>query len=572
MKKFFLYVIVFSVACLLILTGCSEKNNIFEYEFKSPKVISENGNQYTLPCSNIVPVSADALNSEYLSDFCKKTKKNADDETINAIWFGENIYGVGLASIVYFNKYASKLNEIEWNALAEIVLYFENNDKSSSIDTVFDYLRKKSEFSDVKFSYYSKYASKIQESAYFDAMIEQIVNDLISEKNYTRQQAFELIYTEGVTIEACYSDEIQNEINSVYTDNSSFSDTNQNIFPQSACVVMDYSGNVLAMAGGNNGNNAYNRAYRTLHSIGSTVKPIALYTPALVQNMITFSSIVEDRPVLLNNHYSDKTVSEQWPSNYNDIYEGDVTITYALRQSKNTVAVRLADMLGIEKCFEFLKSRLHFSTLNDKDCELSSMSMGYLSDGVSITELTASYQMFGNGGFYYAPRFYKRMLNNNGEVIIQRESISESVIDSDDAWIMNRLLYYNVSKPDGIASKAELENGTEVIGKTGTVDNSFGFDTDKLFVGGTPELICTVWVGFDEPDSAINDIKYNEPTEIWKNIMNRISKENQKFIPDNSVIETEYCKKSGEIASERCPEKENGYYKSDAVPNKCSIH
>lgn len=567
MKKIFLCVIILSVY-LFNLTGCSKENNIREYEFKSPKVISESGNEYILPCSNIVPVSYDSIASEYLSDFCKKTGKSSDDETLNSIWFGENVYGVGLASVVYFNKYASGMTEKEWNALAEMALYFEKNAESYSFDTILNSLKDKSEFADLKFSNYSKYASKIQGNAYFDAMIEQIVNDLVSQKNYTRQQAFELIYTKGVTIETCYSDKIQKEIDSVYSDASSFVDGNLNIFPQSACVVMDYNGNVLAMAGGNNGNNAYNRAYRTFHSVGSTIKPIALYTPALMQNMISFSSIVEDRPVSFNSNGT----SEQWPSNYNDIYEGNVTVTYALRQSKNTVAVRLADMLGIEKCFGFLKEKLHFSTLTSEDCGLSSMSMGYLSEGVSLTELTASYQMFGNGGFYYSPRLYKRLMDNNGKVIIQRENVSESVISSDDAWIMNRLLYYNVSKPDGIASKAELENGTEVIGKTGTVDNNFGSDTDKLFVGGTPDFICTVWVGFDEPDSSINEIKYSEPTEIWKNIMTRISEPNLKFTSDSSVIELEYCKKSGKIASERCPEKENGYYKQDAVPDKCDVH
>ncbi|HAP79523.1 MAG TPA: hypothetical protein DCQ78_05085, partial [Ruminococcus sp.] len=177
-------------------------------------------------------------------------------------------------------------------------------------------------------SIYSEYSSRIQNSAYFDAMTEQIVRDMVKQKNYTRQQAFGILYSRGVTIESCLSDEIQKTVDSVYSDNSNFAEENQKVFPQSACVVMDYSGNVLAVAGGNNGNNAYNRAYRTYNSIGSTVKPLSVYTPAIENNIITFSGIVDDEPVNIN--------GSLWPSNYDDKYEGKITATYALRQSKNT--------------------------------------------------------------------------------------------------------------------------------------------------------------------------------------------------------------------------------------------
>lgn len=544
--------IILSILSIVILTsaGCSEKNSE-PFTPVPPKVISQSGTEYTLPCSDIVKVSADELNSEYSSSFCKKIGRDLSDETLNSVWFGENVYGIGLASIVYFNKYASELDENEWKALSEIALYPEKYGENSS-------------FSEVSFSIYSEYSSRIQNSAYFDSMTEQIVRDMVTQKNYTRQQAFEILYSRGVTIESCLSDEIQKTVDSVYSDNSNFTCENQKVFPQSACVVMDYSGNVLAVAGGNNGNNAYNRAYRTYNSIGSTVKPLSVYTPAIENNIITFSGLVDDEPVNIN--------GSLWPSNYDDKYEGKITATYALRQSKNTVPVKLLDTIGIENSFDFLKNRLHFSSLTDDDCNVSSMAMGYFTKGVSLTELTSSYQMFGNGGIYYNPKFYKRVLDSDGEVIIESENVSEKIINSDDAWIMNRMLFYNVEMPDGLGFSAKLDNGSEAIGKTGTVDNESGADTDKLFVGGTPEYLSAVWVGFDSMGSSINDIKYNSPSLIWKNIMEKISEKNQKFEPDKSVAEIEYCKKTGQRASEQCPETETGYYKPDTVSSKCSIH
>lgn len=553
--------IVFSILSIMILisTGCSKKNSE-SFIPVPPKVISQSGTEYTLPCNDIVKVSADELNSEYSSVFCKKIGRDFNDETLNSVWFGENIYGVGLASIVYFNKYASELNKNEWKALSEIALYPEKYGNPSDMQQI----QNDSLFSEVSFSIYSEYSSRIQNSTYFDAMTEQIVTDMVAQKNYTRQQAFEILYNRGVTIESCLSDEIQKTVDSVYSDKLSFTDENQKVFPQSACVIMDYSGNVLAMAGGNNGNNAYNRAYRTYNSIGSTVKPIAVYTSAIVNNIITFSSLVDDEPVNIS--------GSPWPSNYDDRYEGEITATYALRQSKNTVPVRLLDTIGIENSFNFLKNELHFSSLNDDDCNISSMAMGYFTKGISLTELASSYQMFGNGGNYCNPKFYKRVLDSDGEVIIEKENISEKIINSDDAWIMNRMLFYNVEMPDGLAFNAKLDNGCEVIGKTGTVDNEFGADTDKLFVGGTPEYLSAVWVGFDSKGSSINDMKYKSPCLIWKNIMEKISEKNQKFESDKSISEIKYCKKTGQRASEKCPETETGYYKPDTVPQKCSVH
>ena len=99
--------IILSILSIVILTsaGCSEKNSE-PFTPVPPKVISQSGTEYTLPCSDIVKVSADELNSEYSSSFCKKIGRDLSDETLNSVWFGENVYGIGLASIVYFNKYA----------------------------------------------------------------------------------------------------------------------------------------------------------------------------------------------------------------------------------------------------------------------------------------------------------------------------------------------------------------------------------------------------------------------------------------------------------------------------------
>ncbi len=472
--------------------SCSERKSDSGHTAVPPVAVASDGSEITLPCGGY-KVTIKDLNEKSAKSFCKATDSDFTDETLNNVWFGENIYGIGLASVVYFGKYASKLTENDWKKLEEI---------AASPEKYADIIRSE-DSSKQGLSAYGIYASRLPESAYFDAMVEEIVCDLTTQKSISRQQAFELLYTSGVKIETPYSPEIQGTVDEVYSDAASFTENAASYFPQSACVVTDGKGNILAMAGGNNGNTAYNRAYRTLHPIGSTVKPIAVYAPAFAQNEIHFSSIIPDEPIIL----TENGTSMQWPSNYNDIYEGNVTVTYALRQSKNTVPVQLAKRMGLEKCFDYMKNSLHFSTLTENDCDYSQMAMGYLSQGVPLTELAAAYEIFGNGGNYYEPCFYTKVLDSSGNVILENESTPENVLSSEDAWIMNRLLNYNITMEDGIAGEALPVNGCEVYGKTGTVDNQSGKDTDKLFAGGTPDYTAAVWIGFDDSNNRL-EISY----------------------------------------------------------------
>lgn len=540
--------------------SCENKDEINNnYEVIAPVVKTSDGITISLNCSGFYQVEINDGNRKYAEKICKAAGMETNEETFNSICFGENIFGAGLASVVYFGKYADNLSEKEWELLCEIA---ESPEKYSGI------LNSDKEDAYEMLSVHAPQASRIPESAYFDAMIEEIVSDLSEQKNYSRSEAFKLIYSGGVTINTPYSDKIQKAVDEVYFDSRSFDQGTGGSFPQSACIVLDYNGGVSAAAGGNNGNTAYNRACRILHPIGSSIKPLSVYTPAIENGLINFSSLVPDAPMTdgSDNSYG------SWPNNYNKVYDGEVTVTYALRQSKNTVAVWLADSLGPEFCLDFLKNDFMFTTLTDEDANLSSMGMGYLSQGVSLSELAAAYGVFGNKGIHYAPRFYDEVLDSDGNVIISKKSEAHQSISSQTAWIMNRLLRYNISAENGIAGAAQLESGTEVIGKTGTIDNSSGEDTEKIFVGATPEYIAAVWIGFDAEGAAISEFSYVPPTEIWKNIMSRIPCEKTEFDPDESVICAEYCTESGALAGSRCPEKEMGYYLEGTVPAQCTLH
>ena len=542
-----------AAAMCLPLAACSDKGSA-PHTYSAPAVKAADGSEYTLPVSQLYEVSYDDLDPSKPEAVCKAAGVKFTPENADSICFGENVFGVGLASVVYFGKYASALTDAEWQTMAEIAA------SPASCTAALTGGKAASAVSPQ-----AQYANRIPSNAYFDAMTEQIVTDIADQQGCERGRAFELLYSEGVTVETPFSPSMQAAVDEVYSDPRSFSDE-LNIFPQSACAVTDMSGSVIALGAGNRSNTAYNRAYRTLHRIGSSIKPLSVYSPALAEGMISFSSTVADAPTMNAN------TPNAWPRNYNRIYDGDITVTYALRQSKNTVPVRLATELGGGRCLAFMREKLGFTTLTDRDADISSISLGYLERGVPMTELAAAYSVFGRGGVYSAPRFYTRVTDKDGNVLAKRESTEIQALTSADAWIMNRLLYYNICKDDGIAQAARLDDGSEVIGKTGTVDNDYGSDTDRLFVGVTPEYSAAVWIGYDDGNSVIDRTEYKLPASIWKAIMERADRQVKSFTPDESVITADYCTESGGLAGADCPETETGYYREGELPAECPLH
>ena len=545
-----LTVALMAVMCLP-LAACSDSSKVIGYS--SPNVIAADGREYSLPVSQIYQVSYDTLERSGSEAVCKAAGVKYTPENADSICFGENVFGIGLASVVYFGKYTSSLSDEEWQKMSEI---------ASSPESFSIALTGKS-ISGI--SPQAQYASRIPENAYFDAMVEQIVGDITEQQNCDRSQAFRMLYSEGVTVTTPFSPSMQEAVDKVYGDPENFSDS-YDFFPQSACAVTDMNGNVIAVAAGNHGNSAYNRACRTLHRIGSSIKPLSVYSPALAERMISFSSQVMDEPMINSN------TPYAWPRNYNLVYDGRITVTYALRQSKNTVPVLLASELGGERCLAFMREKLGFTTLTDRDADISSISLGYLERGVSMTELAAAYSIFGRGGSYSAPSFYTRVTDSDGKVLAECRKDSIQSLSSADAWIMNRLLYYNICKDDGIAQAARLSDGSEVIGKTGTVDNDAGNDTDRLFVGLTPEYCAAVWIGYDDKDSVIDRTEYKLPASIWKGIMELADRNEAVFTPDESVMEADYCTVSGMLAGAGCTKKETGFYRDGELPGKCNIH
>lgn len=412
-------------------------------------------------------------------------------------------------------------------------------------------------------------------SYYVDEAIRETISLIQEYYGLTYSAARERLNGGGYTIKTNVDLEMQEKIEDAYLDDSNFQSYGfENDDLWSAFVVMDYKGNVKAVVG-NRGEKevtlGWNNATQATRSPGSTIKPIASYAPALDQDLITWSTMFKDEPIKIK---SDGNEIE-WPRNYSE--QGDVTNwsynyypTYVmLQRSLNTGPAQIIQELTPQYAYNFLVNKLHFSTLDPvADVNYSPMTVGGMSKGVTLLELVASYQIFGNGGKYYEPHFVSQIADREGNIIYENNNFYEKAIDESTAYVMNRMLKTAIDSNNGTGKQAKID-GLEVCGKTGTSQ-----DWQNLtFVGCTPDYVSGVWIGYENV-AQIPTEKYQNIAKIWKNIFGEIanSTDNKEFTAPDTVVERKFCTQTGNLASSSCTNTSVGYYKSSNLPETCSGH
>lgn len=322
-----------------------------------------------------------------------------------------------------------------------------------------------------------------------------------------------------------------------------------NVTPQPQCsiTVMDQnSGYVKALVGGRGpkeGSLTLNRATNTVRQPGSTFKVVSAYAPALDNAGMTLASVQDDT----NFNYSDGRPVSNW---YKTGYRGLCTLRYGIEQSLNIVAVKTLTDVTPRLGYDYLLN-FGFTTLVEREERsdgkiysdiTQSLALGGVTDGVTNLELNAAYAAIANGGTHIKPIFYTKILDYEGNILIENTPETNTVIKETTAFLLTSAMQDVVSKGTGGACR--LENQV-VAGKTGTTSKNI----DVWFAGFTPYYTATVWAGYDNNVSLTNDEK-NFHKKIWKNVMNRIHEELPKSefpIPDG--IETaSVCKKSGKLA------------------------
>ena len=509
------------------------------------------------------------------------SKEEILEAYLNVVNFGSGCQGVQTAANLYFGKDISQCDLAECAAIAGITqnpykytpLSFPENNKVRQqlvLDQMLEQkMISKSEYdSAVKESGHMKFVGKKEDDIatdtpvwnwYIDAMFEDVVSDLQSTLGISEDKATDMMYHGGLKIYSAMDQNAQSIAESVINGKSMPYDKKI----QTGYLMMDYSGRVLATVGRRGektGNRLLSYATDSQRQPGSSIKPIAVYGPAIDMGRINYSSILPDEP--LPNYFGP---GKPGPNNWYKGYYGTMTVQRALEISANAPAVQLCNMISPTTSFQFLTEKLHFTHLNPKTdgMQLAAMALGGMNGGVTVREMTAAFQIFGNGGKFYDPYTYYYVEDHDGNVILDnRDKEGSQVIKSTTATIVHRLLRQVVYGSEGTGSGAAV-SGWDVYGKTGTTDE----DRDSWFVGGTPYAVAGIWTGYETPKTLSNS-NTAWAKKIWKNIMTQYLKGKEKlsFQYDPNVISAAYCTDNGKLANENFPSVKTGWYERGNLP------
>ena len=447
------------------------------------------------------------------------SKKDILEAYLNTVYLGAGCYGVKTAAETYFGKSVKNLSLAECALLAgitqapysynpyvnlekaterkELCLWYMQDQGKITEEEYQAALKEKIKLVSASNKNNSSTETKKQVLSWYEEyVIDQVIADLQSKYGYEYNEAWRMVYYGGLSIYSAVDLDIQNQLEDIYENRSGFpysrKDSNGKL-PESSMTIMDYSGRIVALVGGTGektDNRAYNRATdkRAKRQPGSSIKPLAVYSPAIDLGLITATSpILEKAPMVID--------GKPWPRNFNGDYGsgGYITVKEALVRSLNTVPTRiLKEMLSLKNSFEYCNERFHLN-LSDNDMTYSSLAVGGSYTGVTTLEMASAFAVFGNGGKYYKPYSYYKVLDRNGEVRLDSsENEPEQAIKPETAKSMLSMLTSAVTQSNGTAYGSKI-SGFQTFAKTGTTSDN----CDKWYCGGTPYYVTAVWYGYD---------------------------------------------------------------------------
>lgn len=509
---------------------------------------------------------------------------------LNTIYLSQKCNGVQSAAMTYFGKDVSELSLAECATIAGITQFPtkydplvnpENNKERQLV--ILKKMRQlgfitKDEYEkakDEKLVFKKKPLGEENnfQSYFTDAVIDQVIADLMKEHGYTKDVASKVVYNGGLRIYLSMDYEMQQEMDKVYNDPAAFQKASGTTQPQSSMVIMDpYTGLVKALSGGRGqkeGNRTLNRATQTLRQPGSTIKPLSVYAPAIEYGLVTPDAIVNDAPV---------EFGEWAPRNDDRNFQGRITVAAALRGSRNVPAVKICNYLTAKASFDFVKNNFHIGTVvkerkqNGKvlsDIGLAPIALGGLTDGVTVLDMCAAYCVFPNGGKYIEPSLYTKVLDSDGNVLLEHKAKEQIALSETTAESVIGMLTEAVNGGTGTAARI---SGMRVAGKTGTTSSN----NDRWFVGFTPYYVGAVWFGYDTP-APLRGFSPNPAAVAWRKVMQPIHEQlpNKPFLQDEErgKYNIMVCADSGLPATPSCPSLTSKKYSSSNVPTtRCSRH
>nr|WP_300002254.1 PBP1A family penicillin-binding protein [Tissierella sp.] len=357
-----------------------------------------------------------------------------------------------------------------------------------------------------------------------------------------------------------------------------YSESEGIVQPQSATVILDYrTGNIKAIVGGRDveGQRILNRATNSPRQPGSTMKTLAAYLPAL-DNGYTAASAIDDIPYF----YDGK--DEPAINSYSG-YKGIRTLRQSVEESGNMTALRTVEDIGIDTSVSYLEKlgivnkpngeKDNFSKEHDKN--LAPLALGGMRNGLTPLEVTAAYGAIANDGVYIEPIAFTKILDKDGNVLLENEPRKTTVVSPQIAYIMGDVLRSNVTDGTSGAKRSRLQNMVSG-GKTGTTQEK----ADIWFVGYTPYYVTGVWIGNDSPSIRLNRNSLTAAS-FWQHIMTKVHdglEPIKSFEKPDGIVSAQVCTQSGKLPTSLCSSDPRHVVKTEifakgTVPTDyCDVH
>ena len=507
---------------------------------------------------------------------------------LNIIFVGQDYYGVELGAHYYFSKSAKDLSLAECAFMAGINnspnLYkpFAEDPDGKYMDRIKTrtktVLGKMKELSYITEEEYKNAITEVENGLAFskgetpgnvysyhtDALLIQLVEDVMKEKQISKELATSYVYGGGLTIYSTQNTSIQNIVNEeVKKDKYKLKSYKyEGTYAEAAVVVMDeVTGYVLACSGGlgeKTESRGLNRATQSKRQTGSAFKPLVAVAPGLQEKVITPSSkeFTDEFTVFPGNYK---------PKNYN-YFRGSITIRQALETSQNIPFIKVVQKLTVPKAKEYLE-KMGITSLTDKDSGLS-IAIGGLNKGVSPLEMCGAYATISNDGKYNRPKFYYKVVDSKGNVVIEQNPENIKVFDENVAYVAKTLIQEPVKGASGTATYCALPN-IDVAAKTGTTNN----DNDRWLCGFTPYYTCVAWYGYDK-EEEIHYSGTNPAGQLFDGVMTVLHQDlgERHFEEPSGVVSALVCRETGLCASETCGDVYTEKFVAGTVPGVCGGH
>ena len=517
---------------------------------------------------------------------------------LNTIFLGYNSYGVQTAAMQYFDKDVSQLDLAESAVLAGLTnnpsiydVYNHPEKVKERQETILAQMLDQKMISqeeyeaavaeELNYRPYEEYQQEIKSTySYFtDEVIKDVINDLMTEKGYSRLVAENMVYSGGLNIYATIDTKVQNALDEVWANADNFPNTEKyGEIPQSAMVITDKQGNIVGIAGGRGektSSRGFSYASDARRQPGSSIKPLATYGPAMDAGIATPDTTVYDRALIQD------ADGNPWPMNDGKYPTGRaMTVKEGMTRSLNTISAQLLKQLTPQKSYEFMTQQLGFKLVDSRtnedgtvqsDIDLAPLALGALTDGVTVREMAGGFSTFINDGVYGGTRTYTKVTDSEGNTIM------ENTPNTDKGFTNVRTAYYmldclqNVTA-HGTAYGIQLD-GVETGGKTGTTTSN----TDIWFCGITPKYSGAVWVGY-EHNYRLDGLYGRNAAEIWLAVMQKVHAGDSGLVFDShpqDFEEVTYCMDTGLLASGACRaagRAATGRFWKDKVPTETCSH